>query len=373
MKAKRIKFINKNKTVFFDTLKSRVDNYFKENNISQYANGKMVFKSFVMLCIYFVPYALIMTQDMSLTSMWICTLIMGLGLAGLGMCIMHDANHNAYSSNRTINKIMGHSLNVVGGEAGNWITQHNLLHHTYTNIFNMDKDIDDKGIMRLTPDSEYKKIQRFQTIYVFFFYSIMTLYWTTLKDFAQFYQFIRDGYHKEKGFDKFKTFFNILIWKLFYWGYIIVLPVIVLDVTIFQVFIGFLSMHLVGGLILSITFQLAHVVEKADFPKPDPKGNIYNEWAIHQLNTTADFARDNWLISYYFGGLNFQAIHHLFPQVCHVHYPKIAPIVEQTAKEFGVKYLYHDTMREAFASHMRLLSKLGKDEVTFSNFADTAG
>jgi linoleoyl-CoA desaturase len=153
----------------------------------------------------------------------------------------------------------------------------------------------------------------------------------------------------------------------------LVLPAMLLNITVLQVIIGFVSLHLVAGLILSIVFQLAHVVEDTEFPMPDANGAIENEWAIHQLNTTADFAKNNKLITFFVGGLNFQAIHHLFPQICHVHYPTIAPIVEQTAKEFGVKYLYNESFWSAFASHIRLLSRLGKDEVSFGAIANKMG
>ncbi len=132
-------------------------------------------------------------------------------------------------------------------------------------------------------------------------------------------------------------------------------------------------MHAVAGLILSIIFQLAHVVEETQFPVPDDKGVIENEWAIHQLSTTSDFSRNNWFLTFYVGGLNFQAIHHLFPQICHVHYPKIAPIVEQTAKEFGVVYLNNESFFSAFASHIRHVSRLGKNEVSFSAIVDKMG
>lgn len=153
----------------------------------------------------------------------------------------------------------------------------------------------------------------------------------------------------------------------------IVLPIVLLDLTLVQVLIGFVSLHLVAGLILSIVFQLAHVVEDTHFPVPDANGIIENEWAIHQLNTTADFAKDNKLITFFVGGLNFQAIHHLFPQVCHVHYPKIAPIVEKTAKEFGIKYLYNESLTSAFMSHVRLVSQLGRNETSFTAIANKMG
>jgi len=369
----KIKFINKDKTLFFNTLKERVDNYFKENNISQHANFTMVFKTLFMLSLYFIPYVLIITQGYSTLGMWLCSLIMGLGLAGIGMSVMHDANHGAYSSNMNINKFLSLSLSIVGGDNKNWKTQHNFLHHTYTNIYNHDKDIDNKVIMRFSPAGEYKKIQKFQVFYVFIFYSIMSLYWTTAKDFVQYFQFIKEGHNRESKAARVKSFITILIWKAVYWGYIIVLPTILLDLNLGQVLLGFLSLHMVAGLILSIVFQLAHVVEDTQFPMPNKDGGVENEWAIHQLNTTADFARDNALITFYVGGLNFQAIHHLFPQICHVHYPKIAPIIEQTAKEFDVPYLCNESIGSAFLSHMRVISKLGKNETTFSAIANSMG
>lgn len=369
----KIKFVNKDKTEFYSVLKERVDNYFIENNISQHANFTMVFKTIVMLSLYFVPYFLIMTQGYSLMGMWACSLVMGLGLAGIGMSVMHDANHDAYSGSPFVNKLLSLSLSIVGGDNKNWKTQHNVLHHTYTNIHKHDRDIDDKVIMRFSPEGKYKKIQKFQVVYVFLFYSIMSLYWTTAKDFVQYIQFIKEGHNKESKLDQLKTLFTILIWKAVYWGYIIVLPIVLLNLSFGQVMLGFVSLHLVAGLILSVIFQLAHVVEDASFPVPDKNGNIDNEWAIHQLNTTADFARDNKFITFYVGGLNFQAIHHLFPRICHVHYPKIAPIVEKTAKEFGVKYLCNESFWSAFMSHMRVISKLGRNETSFSKIANSMG
>ena len=369
----KIKFTNKDKTQFFSTLKERVDNYFIENKISQHADITMVFKTIFMLSLYFVPYILIMTQGYSVMCMWVCSGVMGLGLAGIGMSVMHDANHSAYSASERINKFLSFSLTIVGGDNKNWKTQHNVLHHTYTNIYEHDRDIDNKVIMRFSPAGEYKKIQKFQIVYVFLFYSIMSLYWTTAKDFIQYFEFIKEGHNRESKTDRIKTLANIIVWKLVYWGYIIVLPTLLLDLSIWQVLLGFLTLHVVAGLILSIVFQLAHVVEDTTFPVPDKTGNIENEWAIHQLNTTADFAKDNWLITFYVGGLNYQAIHHLFPRVCHVHYPKIAPIVEQTAKEFDVPYLYNESFVSAFLSHLRVISKLGRNETTFTAIANSMG
>lgn len=361
---KKIKFVNSDKTQFFNILRSRVDNYFLENNISQHANVAMVLKTIFMIALYFVPYTLIITQIAEGFSFWICWAIMGLGLAGIGMSVMHDANHGAYSSSNFINKVIGRALNVGGGDSNNWKLQHNILHHTYTNIQEYDEDIDAKVGMRFSPNAKHKPVQRFQVFYVFFFYSLMTLYWTTVKDFMQFARYGKDGVDRSNRKERLKNFFIIFNWKVFYLGYILILPIFVIGLVWWKVLLGFVLLHLVAGLILSVVFQLAHVVEDATFPLPDEKGNIETEWAIHQMQTTANFARNNWLITFYVGGLNYQVIHHLFPRICHIHYPKIEPIIEQTAKEFGVPYIYNKTFLSAFRSHVRVLNKLGRNEIS---------
>jgi linoleoyl-CoA desaturase len=359
----KIKFINKDKTQFFNVLKQRVDDYFIENKISQHANGLMYFKSFFMLALHYIPYALIITGVATGWAFWLCWVGIGLGLAGIGMSVMHDANHGAYSSSNFVNKMMGYTVSLVGADVNNWKTQHNVLHHTYTNIHDYDEDIDDKGGMRFSPSGQHRKIQRFQVVYAFFFYSLMTLYWIVGKDFIQFSRYVKEGQNRDIKRDRIKKYIQMVAFKLFYYAYMLVLPIMILDVPWWHIIVGFLIMHGVAGLILSVVFQLAHVVEGTSFPLPDANGNIENEWAIHQLNTTADFAAKSHLITFYVGGLNYQAIHHLFPRICHVHYPNIAPIVAQTAKEFGVPYLYYPTFWDALMSHMRMLKKLGRSEI----------
>ena len=116
-----------------------------------------------------------------------------------------------------------------------------------------------------------------------------------------------------------------------------------------------------AGLVLSIVFQLAHTVEETSFPIPDGDTNkIENEWALHQLATTANFATKNKLIGWLVGGLNFQIEHHLFPKISHIHYPAISKIIKQTCQEFGVNYIEHRKMRHALVSHASYLKKMGK-------------
>ncbi len=361
--SQKISFVNKDKTKFYAVLKQRVDDYFTSNNLSPHANEKMIFKTVMMLSLYFIPYILILTTGMPLWLMWVMTVVMGVGLAGIGMSVMHDANHGAYSSNSFINTIVGQSLNLVGGDAENWKIQHNILHHTYTNIHGHDDDINGRMNMRFSPVAKHNRLQVFQPFYVLFFYAQMTLWWATGKDFAQFVRYNEPRHQRMGKSARLKSIAYIILWKIIYFGYMVALPLLVLNITWWQLLIGFLTLHFVAGLILSIVFQLAHVVEGTSFPQADESGNIENEWAIHQLKTTADFAENNKLLTFYVGGLNYQVVHHLFPRVCHVHYPQIAPIVKQTADEFGIPYLYNPSFFSALRSHFRMLTKLGNNSL----------
>ncbi len=355
-----IRFINKDRSQFFNTLKVNVDEYFTKNHISKNGNATMVIKTIVLLSAYIVPYLIMLLFPQPLYMMILLYSLMGLGMAGIGMSIMHDANHNAYSSNQTINKLLGYTLNLAGGNVFNWKLQHNVLHHTYTNIHEMDDDIDSKLVLRLSPHGEVKKIHRFQFIYAFLFYAITTLYWALLKDFVQYYKYTRNGVNRANSSEKAKQFSILIISKLFYFFYLFFVPVVFFNLHFAHVLIGFLIMHAISGVILTTIFQLAHTVEGTTHPLPNDKNEVENEWAIHQMNTTVNFARHNRIISWYVGGLNFQVEHHLFPNICHVHYYKISEIVKKTAEEFGVPYLDNETFADAFNSHIRLLKKLGE-------------
>ena len=94
------------------------------------------------------------------------------------------------------------------------------------------------------------------------------------------------------------------------------------------VLLFYATTSLVLGTTLAVVFMLAHCVEEAEFPELPPETvRLPRPWAVHQVQTTVDFARGNRLLTWYVGGLNFQIEHHLFPHICHVHYPRIAEIV----------------------------------------------
>jgi linoleoyl-CoA desaturase len=109
-----------------------------------------------------------------------------------------------------------------------------------------------------------------------------------------------------------------------------------------------------------VVFQLAHAVEDAEFPMPqEGTRDMENAWAIHQVETTVDFARRSQLAAWLLGGLNFQIEHHLLPRICHVNFPALSKIVEKTCRDYGVKYNEHPSFRAGLASHFRWLREMG--------------
>jgi linoleoyl-CoA desaturase len=360
---KNVRFSLPDRAKFFQTLRDRVNNHFRDNNISRNGDWRMQFKTVAMLSIYLVPFILVMFNFLPVWAALICYVISGVGLVGIGMSIMHDANHGAYSNNPTLNKALGFSINLIGGHALTWKVQHNVMHHTYTNIYGLDEDVEDKPILRLSPDGKLWKIHRFQHLYAPFLYCLATISWILWKDFFALAAYNKEGKTQDLGHNPVSEFIILTVSKIAYWGIFFVMPLLILDYAWWVPVLGFAFMHFTAGFIMTVVFQLAHVVENTSHYQPNEEGNIENVWAIHQMATTSNFARKNKFISWFVGGLNFQVEHHLFPNICHVHYPKVAEIVKSTADEFGVPYLEYKTFGQALGSHFRTLYYLGHNQL----------
>ncbi|MBL7933730.1 MAG: acyl-CoA desaturase [Bacteroidia bacterium] len=358
----KIRFIEKQKekALFSGTLRKRVDEYFKSSKISRNYNRQMLVKTLVLLSAYIIPFFCILFMNLPFPISMALWTLMGFSVAGVGMSVMHDANHGSYSRNTKVNYFMSYTLNLLGGSVFNWKLQHNVLHHTYTNITDHDDDIENKLIFRFSPHKKVKWFHRFQFVYAFFFYGVLTLFWVLVKDFVQFIKYQQRGVNNNNKKQNAFILLRIIAAKICYLFVFLVIPIFILNHPASEYIPGFLLMHFIAGIILTVVFQLAHTVEHASHPMPDQSGTIENSWAIHQLNTTVNFSRHNRIISWYVGGLNFQVEHHLFPDICHVHYPAIAPIVKQTAEEFGIPYLENETLAKALGSHVTLLRRLGK-------------
>lgn len=356
-KTKRIQFNRKSSADFYQVLSKRVEDYFKTNNISKHANGAMVFKTIFVLSVFILSYVGIISNVFPLGIVLLLFAINGFFAAMIGFNISHDAVHDAYSSNKTLNRILGTTFNFLGTSDYVWKIKHNIVHHTYTNIPGHDSDIEDIPFIRLTAVQERKWNHRFQHIYMFFFYLFTTLSWVFKNDYVNFFR-SHWGWQKSPDHPKVE-YFRLFFYKALYYFMFLVLPFMVVDLPWYYILLGFVILHFVEGMTLALVFQLAHVVEEAEFPEPNEEGKVEESWAVHQLRTTANFARNSRLANFICGGLNFQIEHHLFPAICHIHYTKIAPIVKQTAHEFGLPYHEAKTFGGALMSHIRIMQRLG--------------
>ncbi len=352
-------FNSKHTPAFFRTLNVRVHNYFKEQDIKKTGNFNLHIKTIIMFSLFVAPYFLNIFTGSPLYIKWLLCIVGGVGMAGIGMNVMHDGNHNSYSSKRWVNKIMGGSMYFLAGNVYNWQVQHNVLHHTYTNIHGHDEDLDAGRVIRFSEHGEWSPIHRFQHIYSVFFYGLLTMNWVTTVDFKQTYRYLKRKLHYGKLPNPRKQWATVIVSKILYFTVWFVIPITITDIPWYYILLGFFTMHYVAGLILSLIFQLAHVMDDTTTPLPNEKGNMENSWAIHQLQTTTNFGTKSKFLSWFSGGLNHQVEHHIFPNISHIHYPKIAKIVKETAKEYNLPYNEYKTMWAALAAHFRHLKQLG--------------
>lgn len=364
MSKLKIKFSNSLDNNFQRELRAKVSEYFKKAGVSRHANLRMIIKTITLLTGYFAPYLIMLTVSMPGWAYILLTLLMSFSLAGIGMSIMHDANHGAYSSSKRLNMLLGYTMNLIGGNRFNWMIQHNVKHHTYTNIYGADEDLHTGGVIRFSRHARHFWFHRFQHFYSWVLYTLGTFTWLTTKDFKQLTDLYKQGVIDREVL--IRELGILVVWKALYFTYMLVIPIMLINLPVIYIIMGFVGMHLLAGFITGLTFQLAHVVELTAQGTSEHK-NIRDSWVAHQVKTTANFSRSNWFLNWYLGGLNFQVEHHLFPDVCHVHYQKLADIVKETVTKKGLPYHEHASLLDAIRSHYRMLKSLSVKQNTTSH------
>ena len=357
--ATTVAFPNRAASAFVRDVKAGVAAYFETSRRSSKGNWSMWLKTLLLFGVVVGSYAAIMSNRFSPLAMLGLAVVLGIGIAGVGFSVSHDALHGAYSDRPTVNYLLGLSFDLIGANGYIWKITHNVIHHTYTNIDGMDEDIDMSPFVRLSPGTPPSRRYRYQHIYGFFAYGLAMLFWVFVKDYKYFLRRNLGPYRNRRNPPR--EVAVLVVTKLFTYGWTIVLPLMVLRIHWWQFLIGYLAMNLTGGAILGLIFQLAHVVEGTDYPEPDAQGDMEHTWLVHQMMTTSNFAPRNRLLSWYVGGLNYQIEHHLFPKVCSVHYPAISGVVRQAAAAYGVPYHEQPTLLRAIRSHYRMLKHFGRE------------
>jgi linoleoyl-CoA desaturase len=340
----------------YSVFKDRIYEYFNENKITTTGNITLYLKATVLLISYISVYLhLVFFTPVVWIALPECVLL-GLLTAGIGFNIMHDGAHGSFSKSTGINRSAALTIDFLGASSFMWHSKHNIIHHTYTNINGVDDDIEAKPFLRLAPAQKHSKVHRYQHLYFWFLYGLLYFLWVFYTDYKKYFS----GKVGDISIRKMKMADHITFWsfKVLYFLMYIILPIYLIGLNAWIA--GFITYSFISGLVLSTVFQLAHTVNETSFPKAiQPSNKIADEWAVHQLKTTANFATKNKIITWYVGGLNYQIEHHLFPKISHVHYPAISKIIKELCINLRLPYIEHEKMTGAIASHIIHLKKLG--------------
>ncbi len=350
---------NKPKGEFTADLNRAVENYFaSQPEKTRRANKKMVLKLVQILALFTGSYLWLVLgyskgwwQLLPLFLFANATLLMAFSIG-------HDASHNALFNNQKRNRLFAMTFNLIGVNAYIWNIKHNRSHHTYTNIPGYDMDIEQIKIARLVDHVPLKKHYRFQHLYVPLLYPFASLYMVLIKDFQMFATArfgITPMQHERR------EYLILFVSKLFYFFYMLVVPIALLPIPATIVVLGFIGMHLYMGTIIATVLFPAHALESSPFPQPDASGQVDYNWMELQIKTTISFSTNNAFVTWYTGGLNLHVTHHLFPGVCHIHYPALSAIVKSTCEKHH--FVYREmSLWDALRSHLQLLKHMGQNE-----------
>ena len=360
----KLKF-TKEPTPFYAELKSAIDDYFKSNDLSYKANNKMLLKIGFMFAIYLIAYSSLYLFKENTAFLYLLYAFMGGWSVLLGLNIGHDAAHNAIFKKKQHNAMLLFVFELVGTNAYNWKNRHFGAHHIFPNVMDHDSDIQQTNFVKIFPKDHHRSFHAFQFLYMPFLYMFYILRWFVYRDFKDVHS-KNIGAFNNSNYPR-KEVFKMIFFKLFYLLYMVVLPVLLLDYHIGQTLLAFFLLTVSGSLVITMVLLSTHVGEDACFPEPDKNGVLPYSWSYHQVITAADFGTNSWLLNQLFGGFNHHVIHHLFPYICHVHYPALTPILKKYAAQYNLPYRHKKYLLAAMFSHFKLLYRNGKNQELVTN------
>ncbi len=324
----------------------------------------MYLKTATMFAWWIATYLLLITSGFEWWGNAILCISFGLASSGIGFNVMHDANHGSYSDSSRWNRILGWSVELIGISGFIWRQEHNVRHHTYTNVTGLDEGLEAQGSMRWSPYNPWKPFYRYQHLYWPVIYAFSASSLMLVRNFKVFFtgrsadNFIYPRWTRGD---------RLLFWLGRGTNLLVFIGLPLLFFEWYEVLAGFGIAVLTAGMVMATILQLSHVMRPVEYMEQigDPY-EIRGEWAVHQVESTIDFAPRNRLLSWYIGGLNYQIEHHLFPKMCHLNYPQIAPIVRQACEDYGVSYRVYPTFRAVLSAHVAALKWLGKKSTVAS-------
>jgi linoleoyl-CoA desaturase len=351
----RLKF-NENRE-FQITLRRRIDEFFQSTGRNKRDCWQMYLKTAIILTLSTVVYVLLVFFANTIWTGLLLAAGLGLTTALIGFNIQHDAGHRAYSNRPWVNKLMALTMDMIGGSSHVWHTKHGVVHHTYVNITGWDNDIDLGILGRLSPHQKRRRFHRWQHLYLWPLYGLVAVKWQLVEDFHT----VISGHQGRFLFPRPRggDLVAFILGKTLFFSIAFGVPMLFHPWWVVLFYYAVAAIFL--GVMMGVVFQIPHCNEAAAFPLPIRGTNLLEKpWAVHQAEATLDFARKNPILTYFLGGLNFHMEHHLFPMICHINYPAMSKIVEQTCKEFGVSYRAHPSFLKGVAAHYQWLKKMGR-------------
>ena len=354
----KLRFTKDEGTAFYKELKEKVDSYFNENGISKKGNKLFKFKMFLYFSLDILFYFLMISSE-SLTSFFIFYLLMGLSILLTAFNISHDASHGVAVKSKFWNNILFQiSFNLQGNNAYVWGKNHTESHHLYTNIEGSDIDVLNNPLFRMTDTQERKWFHKIQFIYAPFLYLLYSINWFFFRELLMLFNV--SSRTIKVSMPRIEVF-KLIAFKLVYIGYMIVTPILFLEFSWTYVLLAFLLNHFMVSLIFVGVLGVSHVSDYVHHPKPDRDGKLDMSWPKLQMLTSIDYNSESRFCNWTLGGFNAHALHHLLPDICHIHYLKILPIFRKVAKKHNISYM-EMTYREALSSHFRQLKQMGSSE-----------
>jgi linoleoyl-CoA desaturase len=345
---------------FFYTVNKKVNAYFDSNNLSRKTNAFGIFKAIFFCLVYAALFCAVIFADGNTRQLLAAFAAMGFIQICIVLNLGHEGVHSAFSKNKNLNHLLSYSFDLIGTSGYLWKMRHVYSHHPYPMIPDHDVDIQQTGMLTFLPMKNPKPAFRFQKFYVPFLYCGYTLNAIFKRDWEDFFSEKIGTKTVKHSRAEYATF---IISKAIYFTYTLVLPLLLSGSAWYIVILGFVFMHVLASLTAAVALFPAHLYEDSVFPTPDEKGEVGDSWAEHQMRVTMDFGTRLPFVSFFFGGINYHAVHHLFPNIAHVHFPQIRKILHQTADEFGIDYKHKPSLNKAIYSHWLLLKKNGVAEM----------
>ena len=334
---------------FSRTLKLRVRDYLSHDEHGKFADFYVWIKAISLILICTALYLTILFSPLNFLTRTGLVILYSFFTLLVGLNVMHEAAHGNYSSKPWINRTLALTFDIYGISSDLYVIKHTQFHHNYTNIYGHDGDISETPLVRMSTQHPWMPVHRFQAYYTAFLYSLITLTWT-LSDFSRLFTSKIGAYTFRRPPPL--TIAKIILWKAISLYLTYVLPIQVLGLK--QAIFFILLFHLSVGLVLALIFQVAHVHDEGKYED----SSIQSDWFVHQLKTSADFSTDSRLTNSLCGGLNFQVIHHLFPNVSYRHYPAIQKTVKELCTKNGYHYIEFPTFTDAMLAHFKWLEQL---------------